>query len=280
MNKTSSNTEHIEEGESTLTSKTETNLKSADIVNRLQAALAATPEEGTDPELDADFDDAVEDETDEKNEFAASGAHASIGGKTIIASDDDDDLNAFDPSNFAVATEQIAAAMPPRKLDYVALRKPSSKEYVRVCPDKEYRMSPVYLLTWKKADREVQYVILGKCLTDVLTVAGDVVKPYTIATAISDTGSVFLWPVREAGDDESNSWLESAQAVQASAKDGWVRIVSNRSSGEYLTKSPQGKLPEPKWPTESFPKLLKLAFGKRIIDSVDHPAVQAVLGIR
>jgi hypothetical protein len=219
MNKTSSNTEHIEEGESTLTSKTETNLKSADIVNRLQAALAATPQESTDPELHADFDDAVEDETDDKNEFVApSGTRASIGGKTIIASDDDDDLSAFDPSNFVVATEQIAAAMPPRKLDYVALRKPSSKEYVRVCPSKEYRMSPVYLLTWKKADREVQYVILGKCLTDVLTVAGDVVKPYTIATAISDTGSVFLWPVREAGDDESNSWLESAQAVQASPR--------------------------------------------------------------
>jgi hypothetical protein len=55
--------------------------------------------------------------------------------------------------------------------------------------------------------------------------------------------------------------------------------MSDRSAGEYYVQEPQSKLPDPKWPTEPFTKLLKLAFGKRVIDSVDHPAVNQVLGI-
>jgi hypothetical protein len=262
-------------GESVTTSKTQVN----QVLERLQvnqSELAA--------ELSADFDDAVEQaygNGEEENEFAAPlSAHVSVGAKTGSGPGDGDDLSAFDPANFVVArAEQIVAAMPARKVTRMALRRPSNKEYVRVHPDEEFRMSPVYLLTWKKEDREMQYIILGKCVPEVIGRAGETVKPFTIVTAVSNSGSPFLWPVRVLGDDESNGWLESAQQAQLAAKEGWVRVMSDRSAGEYYVQEPQSKLPDPKWPTEPFTKLLKLAFGKRVIDSVDHPAVNQVLGI-
>jgi hypothetical protein len=254
-------------------------------VNQVLERLQVNQSEFADPELSADFNDAVEQayrNGEEENEFATPpSAHVSVGAKAGSSSGSgDEDLSAFNPANFVVArAEQIVAAIPARKVTRVALRKPSNKEYVRVHPDEEYRMSPVYLLTWKKEDREIQYIILGKCVPEVIERAGETVKPFTIVTAVSNSGSPFLWPVRVLGDDESNGWLESAQQAQSAAKEGWVRVMSDRNAGEYYIQEPQSKLPDPKWPTEPLPKLLKLAFGKRVIDSVDHPAVNQVLGI-
>ena len=194
-------------GESVTTSKTQ--------VNQVLERLQVNQSEFADPELSADFDDAVEQaygNGEEENEFATPpSARVSVGAKTSSGSGDDD-LSAFNPANFVVArAEQIVAAMPARKVTRMALRKPSNKEYVRVHPGEEYRMSPVYLLTWKKEDREMQYLILGKCVPEVIGRAGETVKPFTIVTAVSNSGSPFLWPVRVLGDDKSNGWLESAQ---------------------------------------------------------------------
>jgi hypothetical protein len=79
---------------------------------------------------------------------------------------------------------------------------------------------------------------------------------------------------REGAEDE---WSESAVILQAQAVDEWLRIEG--AGSHYVGIRPQNKLNDPKWPTESFPQLLKLAFGSRIISSVDHPAVKFILGI-
>ena len=63
----------------------------------------------------------------------------------------------------------------------------------------------------------------------------------------------------------------------AGAVDGWLRVES--AGTHYVGIRPKDKLNDPKWPTESFPQLLKLAFGNRIIGSIDHPAVKSILGI-
>lgn len=235
-----------------------------------------------DPELEADFNDSVDEHygADEETEFVApSGSKASIGSQTIIGSDDDDDLSAFDPANFIAKATAIVAAMPAKKVDYIAVRKPSNTEYVRVTADKNYRMTPVYLLVWKKGMKEVHYLLTGKCVAEVIAAVGSkLVKSYSIVTAMSSTGDPFLWAVRELGDDESNEWLESARALQAAAVDGWLRVEGTGT--HYAGIRPHDKLADPVWPKESFPKLLKLAFGTRVIDSVDHPVIKAVLGIK
>jgi hypothetical protein len=264
----STNTEHIAKGQTELSAATSTN------INRVQAALASEP----DPETEGDFNDVVDEHygADEENEFAArEGIKATIGGRTVIDMTAEDDLSAFNPDNFIAKAATIAAGMPAKKVDYIALRKPQATEYVRVTSDKKYRMSPVYLMDVKKGGKTVQYLIHGKCVGDVLSlVGGRVVKDYSISLAINNAGDPFLWYVREGAEDP---WSESAVALQKRAISEWLRIQGN--GNYYVGISPQDKLADPKWPTESFPQLLKLAFGNRVIDSTYHPAVKAILGV-
>jgi hypothetical protein len=242
----------------------ETTISSLDRVN---AALA---EASADPDAESDFDGIVE------NEFAVpAGIKASIGGQVVIDTTAKEDLSAFDPSNFIASAQTIVAAMPAKKVDYISLRKPSSTEYVRVTADKAYRMSPVYLLALRKELKTVHYLIMGKCVGEVLSAVGNkVVKTYSIVLAINNSGNPFLWYTREGAEDE---WSESAVILQAQAVDDWLRVES--AGTHYVGIRPQDKLNEPKWPTESFPQLLKLAFGNRIVSSVDHVAVKFILGI-
>lgn len=258
------------EGQAVLTAETETN------INRV-----VTP--AVDSDLESDFNDAIDEHygaDDEENEFATPKEHlegikASVGGQVVIDTTPQEDLSAFDPSNFIATATAIVASLPPKKVDYISLRKPSPSEYVRVTAVKSYRMSPVYLLGVKKGMKTVQYLIMGKCVGEVLSLVGDkVVKSYSIVTAITNSGDAFLWYTREGADDD---WSESAVNLQKRAINEWVRVEG--AGTHYVGFAPKDKLNEPKWPTESFPQLLKLAFGSRIVDSVDHPAVKQILGI-
>jgi hypothetical protein len=264
-----SNNTDTQEGQTELSAATTTN------VNRVKAALASEP----DSEAEGDFNDVVEEHygADEENEFATpEGIKASIGGQTVIdTTTTEDDLSAFDPNNFIATAQTIVANMPAKKVDYIALRKPAPTEYVRVTSDKKYRMSPVYLMDVKKGGKTVQYLVHGKCVGDVLSLVGSrVVKDYSISLVINNTGDPFLWFVREGAEDP---WSESSVVLQKRAINEWLRIQGNGNF--YVGISPQDKLADPKWPTESFPQLLKLAFGNRIIDSTNHPAVKAILGV-
>jgi hypothetical protein len=243
----------------------ETTTKS--LTDRVNAALA---EASADPDAESDFDGIVE------NEYAVpAGIKASIGGQVIIDTTVKEDLSAFDPSNFIASAQAIVANLAPKKVDFISLRKPSPTEYVRVTSDKAYRMSPVYLLGLKKEMKTVQYLIHGKCVGEVLSAVGSkVVKSFSIALAINNSGNPFLWYTRTGADDE---WSESAVILQAQAVNEWIRVES--AGTHYVGIRPQDRLDEPKWPVEPFPQLLKLAFGSRIITSIGHSAVKSILGI-
>jgi hypothetical protein len=199
------------EGQSQLTAETETN------INRV-----VTP--AVDSDLESDFNDAIDEHygaDDEENEFVAPKEHlegikASIGGQVVIDTTAKEDLSAFDPSNFIATGAAIVASMPAKRVDYISLRKPSPTEYVRVTADKAYRMSPVYLLGLKKEMKTVQYLIMGKCVGEVLSAVGNkVVKSYSIVLAINNSGNPFLWYTREGAEDE---WSESAVILQAQVR--------------------------------------------------------------
>jgi hypothetical protein len=234
----------------------------------IKSALARVP--SPDPDVEADFDEALE------NEFTAlEDIRATVRGQVTIDTTSKEDLSAFDPANFIATGAAIVAYMPAKKVDYISLRKPSASEYVRVTHDKAYRMSPVYLLSVKKEIKTIQYLITGRSIGEVLSAVGNkLVKAYSIVLAINSEGNPFLWYVREGAEDE---WSESAVILQSQAIDEWLRIEG--AGSHYIGIRPQSKLNDPKWPTESFPQLLKLAFGSRIISSVDHPAIRAILGI-
>ena len=90
---------------------------------------------------------------------------------------------------------------------------------------------------------------------------------------------MFLLPVLLPGEAGlRNPWHESlAQAVEH-AKQTWLRLSANMHLGGYDIHVAEGALPDPEWPAHDIESLVNVAFRGKIIDSRDHPIVQALLG--
>ncbi len=114
---------------------------------------------------------------------------------------------------------------------------------------------------------------------DVAPGIAELVRPVQLFTAIDRQNNLFLIPVPlPAEDGTRNSWHESlAQAVEH-AKLKWLRIAANMHTKAYDVYEALGALEEPKWPEHNIETLLVVAFRGKIIDSIDHPVVQSLLG--
>jgi hypothetical protein len=97
---------------------------------------------------------------------------------------------------------------------------------------------------------------------------------------ISRAGTVFLWPVPlPTADGRLNSWHQSQRNAAELGENQWTRMRANMGAGSYdITVAPPG-VSEPRWPTETFAELLKIAFGNgRLIDRLDHPVLKRLRG--
>jgi hypothetical protein len=97
--------------------------------------------------------------------------------------------------------------------------------------------------------------------------------------AVARNGAVFLWPRRIGAAD---SWSKSMDQIIELARGTWVRVISERGDGKtggrYVARTPEGSLPPPVWPAESFAEIVKRATKSRMIDSADHPIVRELAG--
>jgi hypothetical protein len=271
---TGSNTEHASEEATPLITRKPTPTENVDDL-LLRAREIPTEE------LAKAEENAFADGDENGNEFvAAPEVHAEIAEEPVDGSKVED-LSAYDPANFIVSeADQGPAPIQVKQISYLSVRKPTPTEFVRVSTDPAYNLSPVKILKWKKEDKEVQYLIVGKCAREVEFAVPRIVQSFSLSLAINDSGTCFIWPVRVLKDDEENSWLESQHNALVAAREGWVNVASNSKDRQYDVNRPRGDLGDPTWPTESMSKLLKLAFGKRIVDSKEHRAVQTALGVR
>ncbi len=107
----------------------------------------------------------------------------------------------------------------------------------------------------------------------------ELVRPVMLHAAIDRQNNVFLIPVPLPGEDGNrNPWHESlAQAVEH-AKLKWIRITANMQVGGYDVYEAEGELPEPEWPAHNIDALVQVAFRGKIINDLDHPMVQTMLG--
>jgi hypothetical protein len=82
-----------------------------------------------------------------------------------------------------------------------------------------------------------------------------------------------------APEGRENAWHTSARAAAERAEKDWVRMVANMGAGAYdVYIAPLG-IPDPDWPEQTLRDLLKIAFGNgRLIDTLDHPVIQRLLG--
>jgi hypothetical protein len=157
-------------------------------------------------------------------------------------------------------------------LTNVLVGKPKKPQFFRTHASDEMTF-PTMILENKEA-RE-SYVVVPEVAQEI----SELVRPVMLHAAIDRQNNVSLIPVPLPGEDGTrNPWHESlAQAVEH-AKLKWVRITANMYAGGYDVYEAEGELPEPEWPAHDIDALVHVAFRGKIITSLEHSVVQALLG--
>jgi len=158
----------------------------------------------------------------------------------------------------------------------VPVRKPGRQVWFRVHPDPGYWAKDVGLIQLKDDN---EFFLIDPSLATELE---EFYQPYTLYTATTRNGAIFLWPVRTLGPDGKNNdcWRSAHEAAALSTTERWTRISANRSLGAYDVHFANGIKVEPKWPEKSLSELLKIAFkaDDHFITSVDHILVENLRG--
>ena len=180
-----------------------------------------------------------------------------------------------DFSKFRLSQDFASQIGVKKVLTTVPVRKPSKQEFVRVHPDEEWRMETAIIEI--KDEREV-YLVAPELLGEL----SEFTTPVCLFTTINRQKVLMLWPVKLPGlDGRSNPWHESALDAAKLAMDKWVRVSANMSLGAYEVFEARSDMPDPEWPESDtdLGSLLSVAFRGRIIDSLDHPIVNSLLGV-
>ena len=160
-----------------------------------------------------------------------------------------------------------------KALVHVPVQKPNRQHYFRTRVDADFRMTMAILEL--KEERETYAVA-----PNVAAALPGETRIVELRLCVTRAGNVYLWPVPlPSTDGRENSWHKTAREAAELAETQWVRIVANMGAGCYdILIAPPG-LSDPVWPDASFAELLRVAFGGgRLIDSIDHPVLQRLLG--
>ncbi|HXE07033.1 MAG TPA: hypothetical protein VN612_03995 [Acidobacteriaceae bacterium] len=184
-------------------------------------------------------------------------------------------VSKFDPARLRVSQSFGELVATRKVLTSVPVTKPNKQQWVRVHPEVGYRES--FALIEEKESRTM-YLVEPSLVYEL----SEEVIYVTLHTAMTREGTVFLWPVRlPDADGRPNSWYDSAREAAAEAVNRWVRVVANMSTGGYDHWIAPGTLAEPEWPATSYSELLSIAFkGGRFIDTLDHPLVSRLKGVK
>ncbi len=178
----------------------------------------------------------------------------------------------FDIESLRISPDYAATLGATKLLATVPCRKPNPQAFIRVRPEGEFRLATAVIEI--KEDREIY--LLAPALREVVSHVWQLKMFYT---AITRQGTLFLWPVRMPGSDgRLDTWNQSAHTAAEHATHAWTRVQSNRQLGGYDIFQAAGGIPEPEWPDKTMQELVKLAFKNHIIDSLDHPVLQALDG--
>ena len=157
-------------------------------------------------------------------------------------------------------------------LTTVPVTKPKKSSFFRSHTNEAMRF-PAMLLENKEANES--YLVMPYVAQSI----SELVRPMVLHAVIDRQNNVSLVPVPlPDSSGKRNPWHESlAQAVEH-AKSKWIRISANMHLGNYEVYEAEGALPDPDWPSCTMDELVRIAFRGKIIDSLEHPAVQSLLG--
>lgn len=157
-------------------------------------------------------------------------------------------------------------------LNTVPVGKPKNSNFFRTNTDASMTFAAMTLEHGKSKETYVVY-------PSVSIAVPELVRRVVLHAAIDRQNNIFLIPVQLPNEDGTrNAWYESlAQAVEC-AKTKWIRISANQNIQGYNIFAADADLPEPDWPDSNIETLIEVAFRGKIINSIDHPVIQALLG--
>lgn len=151
---------------------------------------------------------------------------------------------------------------------HIGINRPKRDEWIRVHPGEEYLCAIWVIEEQRDLDREIYIVTPDLAKTELEADA----RYAILHLAVSSTGRLFWWCVKMSTGSRRNHWAESALKAVEKAKVGWIRIMAAREGYEVWTA--KASMPEPQWPDMTPKELTTLAFGERIIASMDHPVAR------
>jgi hypothetical protein len=151
---------------------------------------------------------------------------------------------------------------------YIGINRPRRDEWISVRPGEEWIRAIWVIEEQQDLDREI-YIVTPELAKAELEADA---RYAILHLAISSTGRLFWWCIKMGKGSRRNHWAESALKAVDKAKEGWVRVMAAREGYEVWTA--KASMPEPHWPEMSPEELTVLAFGERIIATVDHPVAR------
>jgi hypothetical protein len=155
-------------------------------------------------------------------------------------------------------------------LTLIPKRKPNKHEFFRA--HKEFEFASPLLEIQEPKD-------LWLVVPELWDELASELKAKILVPCINRNGDIFIWPLNEPDSNRPNSWTESAVAIIPFAKEKWLKVLSNQSTGTYEQYISQGYRDEPEWPEMDLEEMLELAFKDRIIDDINHIVIQKLRGL-
>lgn len=153
----------------------------------------------------------------------------------------------------------------------IPMRKPEKTSFVRVHPT---HFLDVHMLEVK--ERQEVYVITAHAIDATLGMSVAV----RLRLAITKQGTLFIWPIKLPREDrKTDAWSQSASDAASLAEEQWVRIVADMNLGAYQPYIAKGTIADPKWPSLSWPEILKIALRNKLIEGPDHPVIRELQGL-
>jgi len=161
----------------------------------------------------------------------------------------------------------------------VKLGKPRRDEFFRINPDPDYIHDYPLLIVDDGKDKEM-YLVVGpdrgetQRLREMLEAN---IYTHRLFVGINRHDTLFVWPVRLYTDSEGGpgeSWSESALERCEQAKSVWIKIRGDRSASAHSFTAAEGAWETPNFGALSFRDIVEKAFKGKVIDRVDHPAIE------
>ncbi len=180
---------------------------------------------------------------------------------------DTDDFFAAIRIDQSYASDAVSVAKP---LLTVPVRKPAKGEFFRTSRT-QYQDC---LVLERKEERETYLVF-----NNLHGVLAEFVEPVRLRLCVNRQGTVLLWPQKLPRVDlRGDTWRRSAAEAATLAESKWVRVAADMNLGAYQPYVATADLGEPQWPKETLEAIVKVGFKGMIIDRIEHPVVQQLLG--